>query len=872
VTPTLRVARAVAYAQSTRSRHAVERCGRWCKLVASVLAGGRTLTGDLVGFGDLLRRHRVAAGLTQEALAERAGLSLRGLSDLERGARRSPYRDTAVRLAEALGLSGAERAALLDATRRTGPRPLVRPEGASAAGLAVPLSSFVGREHELAEVRRLLGQTRFLTLVGTGGVGKTRLAVAAAERHAADTGMAAAFFDLAPLTDPQLVLQTVASGLGVREQARQPVLATLVTALRNAELLVLLDNCEHIVEGCASLARALLQACPGLRLLATSREALGIAGETVWRVPSLALPQRHAPLDQVAAADAVRLFLERARAVQSDFQLSQHNESAVAAVCRRLDGIPLALELAAAHAPILSIEQLNGRLYDGLGLLTRGSRLAPARQQTVRATIDWSYGLLTEPERLLFDLLAVFSGGWTLEAAEAVAGADGLEPREVLRLLGRLVDTSLVLVESGPVGPVRYRLLEPMRQYGLECLVRRGADAAAQRRHAEFFVAFGAEVEPAMINGAAGGWTAALAVAALEREHDNLRTALQWLLGQDELMDDAQRLAGVFGRFCFQRGYVVEGETWLARALATPSGDRPTVGRAKCLFARGTLALTRGDYAGVESDVGEALILWQRLGVGSEECWSLFVLGFVARRRGDYTKAREYLEAGVERSRAANQGGAESSCLRALAEVAADLGDDAEARSLAEAALVRATEAGWGLSLIVARRILGALSVREGEYAIGQASLEASLAEARRLGMPWWTAETLVSLGVAALEQGALGLARRCLAESLAVTRELDDQFGLAGALEAFAVLAVALGEPRQALQFMGAAAALREAVGTPLPPAERPRLERLLTPARSALGQPATDEAQAEGRALPLSGVLDRAARTAADAVDPEA
>jgi predicted ATPase/DNA-binding XRE family transcriptional regulator len=817
------------------------------------------------GFGDLVRRHRIASGLTQEALAERAGLSLRGLSDLERGARRAPYRDTAERLARALGLDGTERAALLTATRRAGPRPLVQPVGPRFAALPVQLSSFVGREGELAEVRKLLGEIRLLTLAGAGGVGKTRLALAVAEGERAAAGTLVAFVDLAPLADPNLVPETVAAGLGIREQPGRPVLDTLAAVFQRAELLLLLDNCEHLAEAPGGLAHALLQVCPDLRILATSREVLGVEGETVWRLPSLTFPPPRATLEEIGSAEAVRLFVERARAVQPDFALSETNASAVGMVCRRLDGIPLALELAAAYAPLLSVEQLSGRLDDALGLLTQGSRLAPARQRTVRATIDWSYGLLVEDERLLFSRLAVFVGWWTLEAAEAVTGVDGLELRGVLPLLARLVDKSLVVAECDVSGEMRYRLLEALRQYALERLAEGGAADVMQQRHAEFFAALAAKVEPAIISGAADGWTADAAIAMLDQEHDNLRAALDWLLEQRELVDVAQRLAGVFGRFCFQRGYLAEGQSWLTRALAVPGGERPTVGRAKCLFAVGTLALSRGDYAAVEHTVGEALLLWQRLGDRSEECWSLFVLGFMARRRAGYGAARQHLERGITLSRAVRQGATESSCLRALAEVAADLGDDIEAQALAEAAVVSATEASWVLSVVVARRILGDVSVRRGDYAGGLTFLQASLADARRLGMPWWTAETLISLGRAAAMHGDLEQARAYLAESLELTQDLGDRFGLAGVLEAFVGLAVVQRESRLALQFAAAAAALREATGTPLPPAERPRLERRLAVARAALGESVATEAWANGRVLPLQQVLERALSLAA-------
>ena len=649
-------------------------------------------------FGALLQWQRRAAGLSQKELAERAGLSRRGISDLERGERRTPYPATVRRLVEALGLEGTQRAALVAAasqqTTADGvPESILgapsadrsdRPGGSGArAALPRPLNSFVGRERELGDVRRLLGTTRLLTLTGTGGVGKTRLAVALARGLRADKGTTVAFVDLAPLADPQLLAHTVASELGVREQPGRPMLATLVDVLQGKELLLVLDNCEHLIEACASLGYELLPTCPDLRILATSREPLGIAGETVWRVTALSLPEPETPSERVGRAAAVRLFIERARSVLPGFELSEQNAGVVADVCRRLDGIPLALELAAAHAPLLSAEQVAARLGDALGLLTRGGRLAPARQQTVRATLDWSYGLLAKPEQILFDHLAVFAGGWTLEAAEAVAGADGIEPGDVLPLLGQLVDKSLVVVEPGPAGLVRYRLLEVLRQYGLERLAARGHVPSVQDRHAAFFLTLAEQTEPELFGR--GGLAAQ---ARLECDHDNCRAALRWLVAHADT-GRAQRLAGALGRFWFFRGYLSEGETWTERVLALPGGDRPTAGRAKTLYGAAGVALARGDYAAVERTALEARDLWRRLGNRAEEGFALFLLGHAAQRLGASRAARTFLEAGLALSRATRQGAAEANCLWALAEVAFDQGDDREARAWAQAALAR---------------------------------------------------------------------------------------------------------------------------------------------------------------------------------------
>ena len=824
-------------------------------------------------FGALLRQQRRASGLSQKELAERAGLSRRGISDLERGERRTPYPATVRRLAEALGLEGSQRAALLSASRQQTPaertpesvpdalsddRPDRRGESGARATLLRPLTNFVGRERELDDVRRLLAISRLLTLTGAGGVGKTRLALALVNGLRADDGAAVAFVDLSPLSDPQLVAQTVASELGVREQPDRPVLATLVEALQSKELLLVLDNCEHLVQECARFSYELLSACPDLRILATSREPLSIAGEIVWRVPSLSLPESEMHLEQVERAAAIQLFVERAHAALPNFELSEQNARAVADVCRRLDGIPLALELAAAHAPLLSAEQIAARLGDALGLLTRGSRLAPARQQTVRATLDWSYGLLAAPEQILFDHLAVFAGGCTLEAAEVVAGGDGIELRDVLPLLGQLVDKSLVVVEPGPAKLARYRLLEVVRQYGLERLTARGHTPSVRNRHAAFFLTLAEQTEPELF-----GRDGLAAQARLEREHDNCRATLRWLVAQADT-ERAQRLAGALGRFWFFRGYLSEGEVWTERVMALPGGDRPTAGRAKTLHGAAGMALARGDYATVERTTLEARDIWRRLGNRAEEGFALFVLGHTAQRQGELLAARVFLEDGLALSRSAGQGAAETNCLWALAEVAFDQGDDREARTWAQAALARATEVGWTVGISVARRVLGALSLRQGDYPAATALLEASLADARELGARWWIAETLVPLGQLALEQGDVSQARARLVESLMLAQKLADRASMARALEGLAQLGVVQGVPQRALQLAGAAAALRDSLRAPLAPVERSRLERRLAPARRALGERAAQAVWAEGRALPLQQAVDLALASA--------
>ena len=390
-----------------------------------------------------------------------------------------------------------------------------------------PLTSFVGRTHELDALTALLSSTRMVTLTGTGGCGKTRLAIEVADRVADRYADGVWFVDLAPLSDPALVLPAIAQVLGIREEVARPLATTVVDAVRARHLLLVLDNCEHLIEGCASVAQLLLDACPRLSLLATSREALRIPGEISWRVPSLSLPQPEVNLSPTTAAqsEAVRLFTERAIAVQPAFQLTVTNVQAVAQICHELDGIPLALELAAARMHVLTAEELAARLDRRFSLLTGGSRTARLRQQTLQATVDWSYDLLTPEEQTLFARLSVFAGGWTLDAAEAVGSGDDLAAEDVVNVLTRLVEKSLVVAQALDDGTTRYRLLETLRQYGRTRLETCGELARVQHRHATYYLTLAERAEPELIGSHQLRW-----LDQLEREHDNLRAALAWWL------------------------------------------------------------------------------------------------------------------------------------------------------------------------------------------------------------------------------------------------------------------------------------------------------------------------------------------------------
>jgi predicted ATPase len=845
--------------------------------------------GEVQAFGTLLRQHRLAAGLSQEALAEKAGLSVRGLSDLERGVRRAPYPATVARLAEALGLDAAARMALATTGRRA-ETPVDSDDGADRPepALPTPLSSFVGRERELAEIGRLLKTTRLLTLTGAGGVGKTRLALEAARTSAAEPTWAPVFVELAPLVDGASVPQAVAAALAVPERAGRPLLDTLADAIGPRAVLLVLDNCEHLVAACAELADHLLRACARLRLLATSREPLGVVGEAVWRVPSLALPNQGqpAPVEQVARCEAISLFIERARLVLPGFELTDRNAPAVVQICRRLDGVALAIELAAARMAVLSAEQIAARLDDRFALLSGGGRTAPLRQRTLRETVEWSYGLLSPAERSLFDRLSVFAGGCTLEAVEAVMGTEDAEsgPADVaapsptpdgqirvsvLDLLSGLVSKSLVLAEPAPDGPVRYRLLETLRQYGRERLDASGEAETTRRRHAEYYLRLAEAAEPELRGPRQDVW-----LAQLEQEHDNFRAALAWSRTSGSAADLGVRLAGALGWFWYVHGHPSEGRRQIDAALEA-AGDVSAAARARALGAAGFLARIQGEPAVSWALLEESVDLHRALGDSWGVAFGLNGLGMVARRRGDYERAAVLCEEGLVLFQDVGDRWGVAWSLVHVGEVAAERGDQERAVEVLEQALAVARELGNGQISAWALANLARLAEVRGDNDQAVAIVGESLGLFRELGDPRGTALLLGILASVAQARGDHERARAWYAESLHLRREIRDSGGIAECLEGLAAAMVhrqasaggTVGEPpeqevgaRDAVRLFGAAEALREAVGAPVPLFCRAAYDRAVAAARAELADAAFAAAWAHGRRLPVDQAIEEA------------
>lgn len=670
--------------------------------------------------------------------------------------------------------------------------------------LPAELSSFVGREAELIRLSAAVRSTRLLTLTGAGGVGKTRLAMRLASSLLHDFPEGVWWVDLAPLSAPDLVTQTVATVLGIREGPQRSAREALLETLRHRALLLVLDNCEHLIATCAELADALLREAPAARVLATSREALHVSGEVVFRVPSLSLPEAVASIPALSDAEATQLFIERASAVDAAFAQTADEAEAIARICQRLDGIPLAIELAAARSVVLSPQQIDARLQDRFRLLTGGARSAVARHRTLRATVDWSYELLSDPERTLFGRLAVFPGGWTLEAAEHVSGGDGVDPNDVLDLLSRLVDKSLVVVDPEH-GEHRYRLLETVRQYARERVVRADSSERLRQRHFAFFFD---EFRGALTVLRGHGQLALLRRLRIEQE--NLRAALDWALSSEAFLEQGVELAGALFWFWVKRGQFEEGRLWLERALAVrpcASGWR----RARVFTGLANLDYFQGVDA--TAHLAEAV----SLGREAHDAWvvahALAIQGLAALERGDHEIA---IARAVEAREAAYAGGGaveHSLPLFVLGHVAALNGDQDRAQQLYDESIEVSRLAGeaWGLGILV----LAAAAMR-----IVRCDYEEARVQAH---------------------------------EALWLFQEMDDPRGIAWSLEVCAGLLAVDGHTDGAARLWSASAGQRERLGASLPPNIRVIQDRYIEPVKTSLGEARFKTACEDGRAMAL-------------------
>jgi predicted ATPase/DNA-binding CsgD family transcriptional regulator len=732
--------------------------------------------------------------------------------------------------------------------------------------LPAHLPSLIGREEAVVHLRTslLAAERGLLTLTGTGGCGKTRLALAVAgevvDGNEFPDGIWLA--ELAPLPDPALVPGVIAASIGVKEQADRPIGDTLLEELGSRSLLLVLDNCEHLIEPCAVLAEELLRNCPGLRILATSREPLRIPGERVWRVPPLPAPGPRVmvTVDELAQNPAVRLFVERAQAMQSALALTAETGPAIAGICTRLDGLPLAIELAAARARVLAPEQILARLDDAFRLLVDGSRTAPTRQQTLRATLDWSYQLLSSAERQQFERLAVFAGGFDLEGVEAIwSGADDEAKPDALDMLTGLVDRSLVTAQPR-AGGMRYRLLEPVRQYAQGRLTERGGWEATRKRHADYYLGLVERGEEGLKGTDAKVWQ-----ACLEVEHDNVRAVLRRCLDAGE-PETALRIGSALRNFWLQFGYRNEGRRWLEDALALGS-DVPLRVRANALQSAGVMAYQVGDFRGANARFEKVTEHWRELGDRAGLAAALVYYGrtaaATAQTDAEYEQGKTLMQEAIALNR---QTGTLWWVANALLFLGISAWEHAELE-LAAAALGEAEEIYMQLgdshahSHVVSK--LGAVRRDQGDLVGGQRLIEQSLAESRAINCLGGACEALYFLAaLTRLRSDHVGATRQAV-ECLQLAQRVTEAHMMVNSVELLGSLACAQGLSERAAKLLSAAAALRQNTGVPIPPILRPMYERDRATARGAMGANRFAAAWAAGAAMTVDQLVEYACQT---------
>jgi len=746
-----------------------------------------------VSFGEWLKRQRSALGLTQAQLAQQINCSTSALRKFETELRH-PSAQIVEQLVEIFNIPQEERKSFLRFARgdwqafagaefEEAPWRVARV--ALRSNLPASTTSFIGREKEQGDITNLLAKNRLVTLIGAGGIGKTRLSIQTASALLNDFPNGIWLVEFAALSDPALAPQIIVTTLGLIEQARRSPLNVLTDFLQRKQALLILDNCEHLIHACAQLAEALLRACPDLKILATSREALGIDGETLYLVPTLTIPDPiNATIDTLSNYEAVELFTERARSALSSFSITSENAHAIAQVCQHLDGIPLALELAAARVKLLSVEEIAVRLDDRFHLLTGGSRTALPRHQTLKALIEWSHDLLSENERMLLRRLSIFAGGWSLEAAESVCAGDDIQKSEILDLLTQLVNKSLLIAEREPDKETRYRMLETIRQYAREKLWQAGEGEMIRQRHLAYFVDLAERAEPNL-----RAFDMVMWLDRLEAELDNIRVTLEW--AQENDVEAQLQLGSALLWFWWIRGYRNEGIDWLERGLSIEAIER---GSKPLLPAR---AMLRAQACYTTA----CLVEWWRPSMMEkdhaisllEESLALFrELGSVGRQGMAYA-------------------------LQSLGGVASMQGDLDRARSLTEESLKLFSEMGDKFGIAECTQSLAYFDLEEGNILQARMHFEERLALSKEIGDKDGIASSLAQLSQLAAQQGDRGRAISLTKESLVVAHELGHKNSIASQLEQLAYFARAQSQARRAVRLLGAAEALRESINVPI-------------------------------------------------------
>ena len=687
-------------------------------------------------------------------------------------------------------------------------------KNAPRTNLPIPLTSFIGRENDVEAVMQLLGNNRLVTLTGAGGVGKTRLAIESSKRLLDKFKDGVWWVDLVGLNDPSLIPQVIARTLNVNEIPNRPVTETLIENTRRKQLLLVLDNCEHLIKACAGLADQLLTGCEDLKILATSREALDVLGETAWRVPSLSVPgsQEDFSIKALVESESIRLFTERAGARRPQFSLTYQNARAVVQICDRLDGIPLAIELAAARVKMMSVDEIARRLDERFDLLTAGNRSAPLRHQTLRAAIDWSHDLLTKSEQALFRRLSIFAAGFALDAAEAVCEFGTLKRDHVLPLLGRLVDKSLVFFEPAPrPGQTRYRLLETIREYALEKLSESGEERVARDHHMEFFSQLAIRAEPKLLGAEAVEWA-----RQLDTDHDNLLAAIDWSL-KSENPDFAMQIVGALIQW--DAWHNREGADRSLKVVQSPLTSRSTPLRAKALQTAGLMQMFQGNFSQARALLEEAISIGHESQASENYVWALSNLGSILAIERDFSTARAYLE-----------------------------------EAIAAADPVAGFSLGWSLAY------LGDICLFQDDREQAGRMYEQSVARLRELENRAFLAYPLRRLADLALDhmdhESAVSLCR----ESLKLNMEGGDERAILASLVGFAAIASARGQVESAVRLLAAVRSLLGATSASLLTADQQAYDRNLALLRPQLDGTSFDIAWAEGSELTMEQAIELA------------
>jgi predicted ATPase/class 3 adenylate cyclase/transcriptional regulator with XRE-family HTH domain/Tfp pilus assembly protein PilF len=793
------------------------------------------------GFGSVLRELRMAAGFSQEQLAQRSGLSRRGVADLERGARNFPHGDTVRRLTEALGLSATQSQALLQSAQRT-----IERSSVSRYMLPGEASELIGREHETGEVQLVLRSGRLVTLTGPGGIGKTRLALEVARRVEVEYDNGAAYVDLAPVTNSADVSRAVVQALGLQEERNRSLLETVQDYLGVRQVLIVLDNCEHVLDGSARVTDTLVRNCREVRILATSREPMRIKSELAWPVPPLRMQ------------GACELFIERARAAHAGLHLSDAERILVGQICQQLDGMPLAIELAAARVPTLALPQIAARLSERLRLLSGGNRLESPRHQTLRGAIDWSYALLSNREKSIFGQLSVFSGGWDLAAAEYVCAMQTVESGETLDVLTELVRKSLVIAEHG-TAEVRYRLLETIREYAAERLQASDGDVEARRRHLAHYQHM-ADLGAVTRRGVR--YPADIQV--LHREHNNIGAALNNALALGEL-EDGLALCRAMGGFWVSQGFLNEGEKWFEKFLARPEDVNWEV-VADGFFTAGRIAEYRGMFERARDLHERSLHIARQHQDLARAARALYGRGDAALHQGNYKVAELYLEEGLALGRTVAVSSDFAEALMSLASIAEARGDDERANLLLEEAARIQRQLGdiWGVAFVL--NDLGQRARRQGLLHRAQSLHEESHALWRESGSRMGERAALMNLTLIALEQHRLDRAAESARAALVLSRDIADASATtARCLEIAAEVLLACHSPELAVRLLSTATAQRDMLGAPVPPSEQAEHEKMLRTLRQSVSADQYERAWTNGLQLPIEEAVELAARAIA-------